>query len=181
MSKWWQKTQGPPHTEIPLFRLSLTVVISGHRDVGSQRSYFTYHRSFRRSYPQTLGEDPGEVGGAGAVPQQLAVVELLEGLVTLALPLTLNPEDLQFRRGWEEKNNQANKPLPSCNSSEGRKKKVIQSAMYIDLLGKLIGMGFSVCNWLCRASKKEIAAITQYLLLITSLPFLLHFHEVLFF
>lgn len=102
LPKCWQKTQGPPHREIPLFRLSLTVAISGHRDVGSQRGNFTYHRSFRRSYPQTLREDPSEVGGAGAVPQQLAVVELLEGLVTLALPLTLNPKDLQFRRGGKE-------------------------------------------------------------------------------
>lgn len=99
LSKRWQKTQGPPHTEIPSFRLSLTVDTRGHRNVSSQRSCVTYHRSFRRSYPQTLRQDPSEVGGAGAVPQQLAVVELLEGLVTLALPFTLNPEDLQFRRG----------------------------------------------------------------------------------
>lgn len=99
LSECWQVTQGPPHTEIPSFKLSLPVAISGHRDVGGQRRCYTYHRSFRRSYPQTLREDAGEVGGAGAVPQQLAVVELLEGLVTLALSLTLNPEDLQFTRG----------------------------------------------------------------------------------
>lgn len=53
--------------------------------------------------------------------------------------------------------------------------------MYIDLLGKLIRMGFSICNLLCHASKKEVVAIMQYLVLITSPPFLLHFHEALFF
>lgn len=99
LSKWWQITQGPPHREIPFFRMFLPVAISGHRDAGSQRSCFTHHGSFRWRYPQALREDASEVGGAGAVPQQLAVVELPEGLVTLALPLTLNPEDLQFTRG----------------------------------------------------------------------------------
>lgn len=63
----------------------------------------------------------------------------------------------------------------------GEKKRMIRSAKYIDLLGKLIRMGFGVCDWLCQASRKEAAAIMQYLLLITSPPFLLHFHEALFF
>jgi hypothetical protein len=54
----------------------------------------TYHRRFRRRYPQTLGKDPSEVGGPGPVPQQPAVVELPEGLVALALPFPLDPEDL---------------------------------------------------------------------------------------
>jgi len=57
----------------------------------------TYHRSFGGSYPETLREDTSKVGGAGTVPQQLAIMKLLKWFVTLTLSFTLNPEDLQFK------------------------------------------------------------------------------------
>lgn len=62
-----------------------------------------------------------------------------------------------------------------------KKKKIIQSGIYTNLLGKLIWMVFSICSLLFHASKKEVALITQYLLLITSPPSLLHFHETIVF
>lgn len=54
----------------------------------------TYHRRFRWGYPETLGQDPSKVGGPGAVPQQPPVMQLLKGLVTLALPFALYLKDL---------------------------------------------------------------------------------------
>ena len=54
----------------------------------------TYHRCFRWGYPETLGQDPGEVGGPGPVPQQPPVMQLFKWLVTLTLPFTLDLKDL---------------------------------------------------------------------------------------
>lgn len=54
----------------------------------------TYHRCFRWGYPQTLRQDARKVGGPGSVPQQPPIVKLLEGLVALALSLTLYLKDL---------------------------------------------------------------------------------------
>lgn len=54
----------------------------------------TYHRCFRWGYPQTLRQDACKVGGPGSVPQQPPIVKLLEGLVALALSLTLYLKDL---------------------------------------------------------------------------------------
>lgn len=54
----------------------------------------TDHRSFWRSDAKTLRQDTGVVGGSRTVPQQLPVVQLLEGTEALALALPPNLEDL---------------------------------------------------------------------------------------
>lgn len=63
----------------------------------------TYHRCFRWGYPETLGQDPGEVGGPGPVPQQPSVMQLLKRLVTLALSFTLYLKDLVRALNKEER------------------------------------------------------------------------------
>ena len=63
----------------------------------------TYHRCFRWGYPETLGQDPGEVGGPGPVPQQPSVMQLLKRLVTLALSFTLYLKDLVGALNKEER------------------------------------------------------------------------------
>lgn len=54
----------------------------------------TYHRRFRRGDPETLGQNPSEIGGSRPVPQQPPVMQLLEGLVALVFPFTLDLKDL---------------------------------------------------------------------------------------
>lgn len=54
----------------------------------------TYHGRLRGRDPEPLGQDAGEVGGSGPVPQQPPVVQLLEWLVALVFPFTLNLKDL---------------------------------------------------------------------------------------
>lgn len=59
----------------------------------------TYHRSLWGCNTKTLRHDTSVVGGARAVPQQLAIVKLLERTEPLVLSLTNNFEDLQ-RDKW---------------------------------------------------------------------------------
>lgn len=54
----------------------------------------TYHRRFWRGNPETLGQNPSEIGGSGPVPQQPPVMQLLEGLVALVFPFSLDLKDL---------------------------------------------------------------------------------------
>lgn len=56
--------------------------------------HFTYHRSFRWSYSETLREDASKVGSAGAMPEQLTIMKLSEWFVTLIFSFTFNLEDL---------------------------------------------------------------------------------------
>lgn len=54
----------------------------------------TYHRRFRGRDPEPLGQNAGEVGGSRPVPQQPPVVQLLERLVALVFPFSLDLKDL---------------------------------------------------------------------------------------
>lgn len=54
--------------------------------------------------------------------------------------------------------------------------KKIESGICTHLLEKLVWMIFSICSLLHDASNKEVALITQLLLLMISPPPLLHFH-----
>ena len=60
---------------------------------GSQQIQ-THHRSLWRGDTKTLRQDTSVVGGTRTVPEQLTIVQLLEGTVTLMLPLSNNLEDL---------------------------------------------------------------------------------------
>lgn len=97
----WEVTLSPPRSEILLFGgcCQLWPSLGTGMEAAREAICLTYHRSFRGSYPETLWEDTSEVGGAGTVPQQLAIMKLLKWLVTLTLSFTLNPEDLQFKKG----------------------------------------------------------------------------------
>lgn len=58
----------------------------------------THHWGFWRGNAKTLRQDTSVVGGARTVPQQLAIVQLLEGTVPLALSLSTDFEDLKTQR-----------------------------------------------------------------------------------
>lgn len=58
----------------------------------------THHWGLWRSNTKTLRQDSSIVRGARTVPQQLAIVQLLEGTVPLVLSLSDNFEDLTDRK-----------------------------------------------------------------------------------
>lgn len=62
----------------------------------------THHWSLWGGDAEALGHYTRVVGGARAVPQQLTVVQLFEGTVTLVLPLSAYFEDLKGERRDED-------------------------------------------------------------------------------
>lgn len=69
------------------------------REMRGQKNIInTHHWGLRRGDAKTLREDAGVVGGPGAVPQQLPIVQLLKGLEALAFSLAVDFEDLNHSR-----------------------------------------------------------------------------------